>query len=56
MRIIAGRYKKANLNQTIDKSKNAFSHTLEGLIPQIEKPEKEALQWIVGNARGYSHC
>ena len=42
-------------NEWIIKSKNAFSHTLQGLIVQIEKPEKEALQWIVENANGYSN-
>ena len=42
-------------NEEIIKSKNAFSHTLEGLIAQIEKPEKEVLQWIVENANGYSN-
>mgnify|MGYP006424810939 FL=1 len=36
------------------KSKNAFSQTLEGLISQLEKPEKEALQWIVDNASVYT--
>ena len=40
----------------IDKSKNAFSQTLEGLISQLEKPEKEALQWIVDNASAYTKC
>ena len=38
----------------IAKSKNAFSQTLEGLISQLEKPEKEALQWIVDNASVYT--
>jgi ADP-ribosylglycohydrolase len=38
----------------IAKSKNAFSKTLEGLISQLEKPEKEALQWIVENASVYT--
>jgi hypothetical protein len=38
----------------IAKSKNAFSKTLEGLISQLEKPEKEALQWIVDNASVYT--
>jgi len=42
-------------NEEIIKSKNAFSHTLEDLIAQIEKPEKEVLQWIVENANGYSN-
>jgi len=42
-------------NEEIIKSKNVFSHTLEGLIAQIEKPEKEVLQWIVENANGYSN-
>jgi ADP-ribosylglycohydrolase len=36
------------------KSKNAFSQTLEGLIPQMERSEKEALQWIVDNASVYT--
>jgi ADP-ribosylglycohydrolase len=38
----------------IAKSKNAFSQTLERLIFQLEKPEKEALQWIVDNASVYT--
>ena len=42
-------------NEWIIKSKNAFSHTLQGLIAQIEKPEKEVLQWIVENTNGYSN-
>ena len=42
-------------NEWIIKPKNAFSHTLQGLIVQIEKPEKEVLQWIVENANGYSN-
>jgi len=42
-------------NEWIIKSKNAFSHTLQGLIVQIEKPEKEVLQWIVENANDYSN-
>jgi len=42
-------------NEGVIKSKNAFSHTLEDLIIQIEKPEKEVLQWIVDNANGYSN-
>ena len=42
-------------NEWIIKSKNAFSHTLQGLIVQIEKPEKEVLQWIVENTNGYSN-
>jgi len=42
-------------NEWMVKSKNAFSHTLQGLIVQIEKPEKEVLQWIVENANGYSN-
>ena len=42
-------------NEWVVKSKNAFSHTLQGLIVQIEKPEKEVLQWIVENANGYSN-
>jgi ADP-ribosylglycohydrolase len=41
-------------NDLIAKSKNAFSQTLEGLISQLEKPEKEALQWIVDNASVYT--
>lgn len=41
-------------DEAILKSKNAFSHTLENLIPLIEKPEKEVLQWIVDNAASYS--
>ena len=42
-------------NEWVVKSKNAFSHTLQGLIVQIEKPEKEVLQWIVENSNGYSN-
>ena len=42
-------------NEWIIKPKNAFSHTLQGLIVQIEKPEKEVLQWIVENSNGYSN-
>ena len=42
-------------NEWIIKSKNAFSHTLQGLIVQIEKPEKEVLQWIVENSNVYSN-
>ena len=42
-------------NEWVVKSKNAFSHTLQGLINQIEKPEKEVLQWIVEKANGYSN-
>ena len=42
-------------NEWVVKSKNAFSHTLQGLIVKIEKPEKEVLQWIVENANGYSN-
>jgi len=42
-------------NEWIIKSKNAFSRTLQGLIVQIEKPEKEVLQWIVENANSYSN-
>jgi len=42
-------------NEWVVKSKNAFSHTLQGLIAQIEKPEQEVLQWIVENANGYSN-
>lgn len=41
-------------DESIAKSKNAFSQTLEGLILQLEKPEKEALQWIVDNASAYT--
>ncbi len=41
-------------DESIVKSKNAFSQTLEGLIPQLEKSEKEALQWIVDNASVYT--
>ena len=33
---------------------NAFSQTLEGLILQFGKTEKEALQWIVDNASVYT--
>lgn len=40
-------------DETIDKSKNAFSNTLEGLMAQMDKPEKEALQWIVENSSGF---
>ena len=42
-------------NEWIIKPKNAFSHTLQGLIVQIEKPEKEVLQWIVEISNGYSN-
>ena len=42
-------------NEWMVKSKNAFSHTLQGLIVQIEKPEKEVLQWIVENSNSYSN-
>ena len=42
-------------NEWVVKSKNAFSHTLQGLIVQIEKPEKEVLQWIVENSNVYSN-
>ena len=42
-------------NEWMVKSKNAFSHTLQGLIVQIEKPEKEVLQWIVENSNGYGN-
>ena len=42
-------------NEWMVKSKNAFSHTLQGLINQIEKPEKEVLQWIVENSNVYSN-
>ena len=42
-------------NEWIIKPKNAFSHTLQGLIVQIEKPEKEVLQWIVENSNVYSN-
>jgi hypothetical protein len=41
-------------DESIVKSKNAFSQTLEGLIPQLKKTEKEALQWIVDNASAYT--
>jgi len=41
-------------DEETEKVKNAFSQTLEGLIPQLEKSEKEALQWIVGNAADYT--
>ncbi|MDC1152600.1 ADP-ribosylglycohydrolase family protein [Nitrospinaceae bacterium] len=42
-------------NERVVKSKDAFSHTLQGLIVQIEKPEKEVLQWIVEISNGYSN-
>ena len=42
-------------NEWVVKSKNAFSRTLQGLIIQIEKPEKEVLQWIVENSNVYSN-
>ena len=42
-------------DETIDKSKNAFSNTLKGLMAQIDKPEKDVLQWIVENANGFSN-
>ena len=42
-------------DEWVVKSKNAFSHTLQGLINQIEKPEKEVLQWIVENSNVYSN-
>jgi ADP-ribosylglycohydrolase len=41
-------------DESIAKSKNAFSQTLEGLILQLGKSEKEALQWIVDNASVYT--
>ncbi|MFT4578002.1 MAG: ADP-ribosylglycohydrolase [Nitrospinales bacterium] len=41
-------------DESIAKSKNAFSQTLEGLIPQLEKTENVALQWIVDNASAYT--
>ncbi len=41
-------------DESIAKSKNAFSQTLEGLIPQLGKSEKEVLQWIVDNASVYT--
>ena len=41
-------------DESIAKSKHAFSRTLEGLIPQLGKTEKEALQWIVDNASVYT--
>ena len=41
-------------DDSIAKSKNAFSQTLEGLILQLGKSEKEALQWIVDNASVYT--
>jgi ADP-ribosylglycohydrolase len=41
-------------DESIAKSKNDFSQTLEGLIPQLGKSEKEALQWIVDNASVYT--
>tara|TARA_B100000686_G_scaffold141197_1_gene148734 strand:+ start:2259 stop:3572 length:1314 start_codon:yes stop_codon:yes gene_type:complete len=41
--------------ETIEKYKNAFSNTIQNLIVQIEKPEKEVLQWIVENANGFSN-
>jgi ADP-ribosylglycohydrolase len=41
-------------DEATTKSINAFSQTLEGLIPQLEKSEKEALQWIVDNASAYT--
>ena len=41
-------------DDSIAKSKNAFSRTLEGLILQLGKSEKEALKWIVDNASAYT--
>ena len=41
-------------DEAIEKSRNAFSQTLQNLIIQIEKPEKEVFQWIVENANGFS--
>jgi ADP-ribosylglycohydrolase len=41
-------------DESTAKSKNAFSQTLEGLILQLGKSEKEALQWIVDNASVYT--
>jgi ADP-ribosylglycohydrolase len=41
-------------DESLAKSKHAFSRTLEGLIPQLGKTEKEALQWIVDNASVYT--
>ena len=41
-------------DESIAKSKHAFSRTLEGFIPQLGKTEKEALQWIVDNASVYT--
>jgi ADP-ribosylglycohydrolase len=41
-------------DESTAKSINAFSQTLEGLILQLEKSEKEALQWIVDNASVYT--
>ena len=35
------------------KSVNVFSQTLEGLIGQFKKSEKEVLEWIVNNASLY---
>ena len=40
--------------ETIEKYKNAFSNTIKTLIVQVEKPEKEVLQWIVENANSFS--
>ncbi len=40
--------------EEIAKSRNAFSRTLKELATQIEKPEKEVLQWIVDNASSYT--
>ena len=41
-------------DESTAKSKNAFSQTLEGLILQLGKSEKEELQWIVDNASVYT--
>jgi ADP-ribosylglycohydrolase len=41
-------------DESTAKSINAFSQTLEGLISQLGKSEKEALQWIVDNASVYT--
>lgn len=50
---------KAKINVFEDeltvKSANGFSQTLKGLAGQFEKPEEEALQWIVNNAALYSN-
>jgi ADP-ribosylglycohydrolase len=42
-------------DESIANTSNAFSQTLEGLILQLEKTEKDALQWITDNASVYTN-